>query len=411
MESRYLDCYLSQEQRAAGLWLGKSDSIVYRAVTRDEDSFAGRGHVAELADALDLGSNGAIRAGSIPVVPTIPVCVLCPDSAGFPILAALLHAVSLSRLFISVNQFGLGILAAAVSAVAAGALPQDTAALSAKAPLDDVAHEIAWRHGTLAVVVVESSQVVVAIDSRWMRTQFDRADVVEDGHEKFVPLTSHVGFFNTGVGEFTNNVTGNSISVVKEAKAAANDASGGTPPSVVAIANEYRKRVEEKMSRLSMSELRGIHVGALRLQQPTVFQSVFAGRDPDGAFSLFRVTCSTALVTNFFGVEVRTEFKVVNEKDGKPQQVLFFGATGAFADVVTNAHSPLTPIFKNLKARRHLVAEPAAAALVDMGIRNHSGERNPAGYPIFVYRVDAAGIRRTRVINQGDPVPFLPPGR
>ena len=30
-----------------------------------------RGHVAELADALDLGSNGEIRAGSTPVVPTI----------------------------------------------------------------------------------------------------------------------------------------------------------------------------------------------------------------------------------------------------------------------------------------------------------------------------------------------------
>ncbi len=29
-----------------------------------------RGHVAELADALDLGSSGEIRAGSSPVVPT-----------------------------------------------------------------------------------------------------------------------------------------------------------------------------------------------------------------------------------------------------------------------------------------------------------------------------------------------------
>ena len=43
---------------------------IYR-LRKETDYACVQGHVAELADALDLGSNGVIRAGSTPVVPTI----------------------------------------------------------------------------------------------------------------------------------------------------------------------------------------------------------------------------------------------------------------------------------------------------------------------------------------------------
>lgn len=51
--------------RGNGPW--KLDCI--KATTGDYCRIT-RGRVAELADALDLGSNGEIRAGSTPVVPT-----------------------------------------------------------------------------------------------------------------------------------------------------------------------------------------------------------------------------------------------------------------------------------------------------------------------------------------------------
>lgn len=40
---------------------------------RFKANYTADGHVAELADAMDLGSIGVIRVGSTPIVPTIPL--------------------------------------------------------------------------------------------------------------------------------------------------------------------------------------------------------------------------------------------------------------------------------------------------------------------------------------------------
>ena len=50
---------------------GLPGRFIYLHASGLRRKFARLGHVAELADALDLGSNGVIRAGSTPVVLTI----------------------------------------------------------------------------------------------------------------------------------------------------------------------------------------------------------------------------------------------------------------------------------------------------------------------------------------------------
>jgi hypothetical protein len=53
------------------------------------------------------------------------------------------------------------------------------------------------------------------------------------------------------------------------------------------------------------------------------------------------------------------------------------------------------------------MAEPIAAALVDVGLRHYGVESDsPVGYPIFVYTLDADGFRLTRKVNKGEGVPF-----
>ena len=270
----------------------------------------------------------------------------------------------------------------------------------------DAASCFYFQHGTLVVAVLETNQIVIAIDSRLTSGIIGQSNQIQDGVEKVIPLSPQVAFFFTGAGLFGTSTSTNSLN--ETAKALAADwKKDKRPIPLERFAHEFRARVAKDLSRLTTGQIHLLHLGALKQGSPNVFQAVFAGQDSDAAFKLFRITCSAAMETNNERSNAVLSFDVSEEKKVERQRFLFFGATKVFDQAMNDPNAPLASMLRGLRTSNALLAEPTAAGLVDAGVRQQCDEPDSAvGYPILVYVLDADGFRMTRKVNKGERVTF-----
>ena len=286
-----------------------------------------------------------------------------------------------------------------VNFLAARAEPQPIAAVG----------QVQVRGGTLAVVLSTTNQIVIAIDSRFIMNKVDEGKQVlaaEDGEEKVQTLWPHLAFFVTGAGQFetihaTNSANETARSLAKEWQA------GKKPLQMERFAMEFKIRTERDLSRLSAGDIYFLHARASRTAGSNTFNAVFVGRDWDSIFKVFRVTCVSVVDTNAQPIVARLVFDVREEKTDGRGSFLFYGASRVFERGMEDPKSPLNPAFRQLRASHALVAEPTAASLLDLAMREYGdGPDSVVGYPLFVYVLDAEGFRMTRKVNKGERIPF-----
>ena len=321
-------------------------------------------------------------------------------------------------MFGSVRKLGLPFIIAWVSVAGAfgptgevqGPSRPDSPALAVTEPTQaaslSVTRGLCSQHGTLAVAILETNQIVIAIDSRMTTKERGKNNRVQDGMEKVVGLSSHVAFFVTGTVALSNRRETNSLLVIAKALAAEWQKEN-RKLQLEELANEFKARASNALSRLTMGDINALHLDSLKQGGTNLFTAAFAGQDTDATLKLFRVICSTAVETNRGYIDARLTFEVREEKRRGKQWFLFLGSSGAFERGMTDPKSPLAPAIRQIRSSRALLAEPIAAALVDVGIRHYGDEpESPVGYPIFVYTLDADGFRLTRKVNKGEGVPF-----
>ena len=256
------------------------------------------------------------------------------------------------------------------------------------------------------MTVLESNQVVVAIDSRVTKNAVGQPDAFSDGSEKVTPLSRQVAFFVTGAGSFSTRDYTNAL-VTTAQDVAAGWARENQPLPLEHVANEFKMRVARDLSRLTPADVHLLYEVAMKDGGSTVFDAVFTGQDADGSFRLFRVACRSRASTNENGRVAYLSFDTVQEHRTGRQKLLLLGPSKLFGTGWDDPKSPLAPAIRQIKSSNVLLAEPTGAALVDFGLRQYADQPDsPVGYPIFVYTIDAKGFRMTRKIKQGEPVTF-----
>ena len=264
------------------------------------------------------------------------------------------------------------------------------------------------QHGTLVVAVLDTNQIVIAIDSRLTSGVIGQSNQVQDGVEKVVQLSPQVAFFFTGAGVFGTSVSTNSLNDTAKTLAA-EWRRDKRPIQLGRFAHEFRARAAKDLSRLTTGQIQLLHSAALQQGSSNVFQAVIAGQDFDAAFKLFRVTCSAAVEANGEHTNAVLSFDVSEEKKVEKQRFLFFGATKVFDQAMNDPKAPLAPMLREVRTSNALLAEPTAAGLVEAGVRQQCDlPDSPVGYPIFVYVLDADGFRTSRKVNKGERVTFDP---
>lgn len=281
------------------------------------------------------------------------------------------------------------------------------AAVTSHAQTDDrVAADLQWSHGTFVVIVLETNQVVVAIDSRITKTRFAEANAVQDGVQKLAALSSNVGFFVTGIGYVQGANSSNSIATTAQALAAKWN-EDNRPIDLKAFANEFRARVELELSRFSSVQM---YHAARRMGNgsgTTVFTAGFAGKDADGAFRLIRLTCSAAANTNQSPIEVHLVYKLIEDQAIGRRSFVMLGDLGLFESSRDDPKSRFSRAFNQLRSSRSMLPEPLAAALLDVAVSEMGeGPDSTVGYPLFIYLADADGFRLVRKVNKGEGVRF-----
>ena len=264
------------------------------------------------------------------------------------------------------------------------------------------------RRGTLVVAIMETNQIVIAIDSRVTANRPSQTNSTEDAVEKVIPLSQHVAFFSTGIGGFATRDSTNTLAHMAKALAAdwKND---NRPVELDGMAQDFKARVGKELSRLTIADIGFLHRIATKDGGSNVFQAVFAGRDSDAAFRMFQVTCHAIVETNGGKMDAHLSFDVTERKRIGKQWILFFGVTKVFGHGMSDPTAPLAPFMKQLRTSHALLAEPVAASLAAAGLRElGDAPESPVGYPIFVYALDGVGFRLTRKVNKGQPVTFDP---
>ncbi len=262
------------------------------------------------------------------------------------------------------------------------------------------------QHGTLVVTIMETNQIVIAIDSRATANRPGQTNTVEDGVEKVIPLSKHVAFFSTGAGMFHTRDSTNNLADMAKA-VAADWKKENRQIQLDKLTQDFKSRVADELSRLTIADIHFLHQIAAKAGGSNVFQAVFAGMDFDAASRVLQVTCYAIVETNGGKMDAHLSFDVTEPKRIGKQWYLFLGATKVFNDGMNNPTSPLAPFMRQLKTSSGLLAEPTAAALLAAGIRDYGdGSDSPVGYPIFVYVLDVNGFRMTRKVEKGQAVPF-----
>ncbi len=272
----------------------------------------------------------------------------------------------------------------------------------------DPSPDFYFHHGTLAVVLMEPDQIVIAIDSRATANRVGRANSVEDGVEKVLSLSPHVAFFFTGAGLFASRSVTNALGDIAKSVAAGWRQSQRRI-QLEPFAHDFEARVAKDLSRLTLGDIHHLHLTGLKTGSSNVFQAYLAGQDADAAFKVFRVSCFTLVATNGNRFDARLAFDVSEQKREGRQWLLFLGAANIFGEGMSNPEAPLAPLMKQLKTGRGLLAEPTAAALLAAGVREYGdGPQSLVGYPLFVYAIDTNGFRLTRKIQKAERVTFDP---
>lgn len=273
-------------------------------------------------------------------------------------------------------------------------------------PAPSVPEDFTVQHGTFAVTILESNQVVVAIDSRVTKNQIGQPDEFQDGSEKVIPLSQQVAFFVTGANSFSTRTDTNSLVATARA-VAAGWAGENKPLPLEHVANEFKMRVARDLSRLTAGDVYLLHAVAMKDGGNAVFDAVFTGQDTDAFFKLFRVACRSRASTNENGRGAYLSFDTIEEPRAGRQKLLLLGPAKLLGTGWDDPKSPLAPAIRQIRSSHVFLAEPVGAALVDFGLRQYADQPNaPVGYPIFVYTVDAKGFRMTRKIKRGEPVTF-----
>ncbi|HWN96969.1 MAG TPA: hypothetical protein VNT99_18210 [Methylomirabilota bacterium] len=266
-------------------------------------------------------------------------------------------------------------------------------------------------HGTLAVAVIETNKIVLAIDSRITRNPLGtntQSRSFEDGFEKINLLSPDIAFFVTGTvrldsRRFTNSLDETARSLAREWE------SEKRPLQLDAFVAEFKDRTEMSLLRLSMGDIYFLHLGAQKYGGSNVFTAVFTGKDLDGSFRLVKVVCSSVVDTNARPVVARLDFEVAEEKAVRGRKFLFFGSTKIFDQATTEPKSRLGRAFQQIRSSQTFLTEPIAAALLDLAVRETGvGPDSPVGYPLFVYTSDSDGFTLARKVKAGEGVPFDP---
>jgi 20S proteasome alpha/beta subunit len=274
-------------------------------------------------------------------------------------------------------------------------------------PSTSVKQETYVRRGTLAVAIIESNHIVIAIDSRITTYRFGRGNLVQDNVEKVISLSPKIVFFFTGAGLFASPDSTNSLNEIAQTLASEWKRQK-REIQLERFASEFKVRTATALSALSLTTLYSLHLHALKNNGSNVFQAVMGGKDADDSFKLFRVTGNAIAETNHGLVSVRLAYELMEEKRTGTQFVLY-GVTRPLWQGANDPGSPLAPMFRQLKSSTRLLPEPVAARLVDAGIRELGDDPDsPVGYPIFVYVLDSDGCRMTRKVKKGDGVTFNP---
>lgn len=263
------------------------------------------------------------------------------------------------------------------------------------------------QRGTLVVIVLETNQAAIAIDSRVTSNRIGRTNSVEDGVKKVIPLSRNVAFLATGAGTFITHDITNSLDEIAR-MLAADWKKDNREIRVEALAHEFKAWTADQLSRLTIADIGFLHGLAAKGGGSNVFQAVFLGMETNAGVRVFEVTCSAIVQTNGGKMDARLSFGVTEEKANGKQRIFFLGSNKVFGDGMNDRSAPLAPLMKELRTSK-LLPEPTAASLLAAGLREYGdGPESPVGYPIFVYALDSDGFRQTRKLAKGESVTFIP---
>ena len=260
--------------------------------------------------------------------------------------------------------------------------------------------------GTLAVAVLESNQIVLAIDSRLTISGPGKTNQVRDGTQKLVRLSPNVGFFVTGVNRFEARRWTNSLNDTAKVLATLAVAAGRAI-DLRQLATEFKTEVTAELARCTPLDMYHLLVSSMKYGGSNVFSAVFVGKDADSSLRMFRVTCRVLMDTNAIPLQGTFEYDLVEHRLSGRRSFEFFGVTQVFDRAKAAPQSRVARAIRQIRSSQTILAEPIAAALLDVGVSEiGDGPGSPVGYPLFVYVADADGLRLTRQINKGAGVPF-----
>ena len=265
---------------------------------------------------------------------------------------------------------------------------------------------------TLYVIVLDKREVAIASDGKWLTVSGDNRAPVSHLEEKVVRLGPQRAFMCSGLTEIdTATVKIRSADLAKElysiyrAKQVPDD-------MMTVLAGAFGQHMSERLNQLSPEQKSRILF--LRQQFATsgqeLLECIFAGRDADNKLK----TETVDVYFNFSPTQGQYFSYLVDESIGSdsPHLILSGEVTtlkAAFEDTQSTLGS--LPSFQKWERAFHshrVSSEATAEALVDLAIKHSpQGPTGLIGYPIYVYRLDAAGsLKRVRVVSRGHAVPL-----
>jgi hypothetical protein len=265
---------------------------------------------------------------------------------------------------------------------------------------------------TLYVIVLDKGEIAIASDGKWLTVSGDKSAPVSHLEEKVVRVGPQLAFMCGGLTEIdTATVKIHAADLVKELYSV-----HGTKQvfdhTMTVLAGAFGRNMSERLNQLSPEQKNRILF--LRQQVSTsgreLLECIFAGRDADNKLKVETVD----VYPDWPAAQNQSFTYHVDESIGSDSpHLILSGEVTTLKAGFEDTQSPLGSLPSFQKWERAFQShsmnpEATAEALVDLAIKySPHGSTALIGYPIYVYRLDAAGsLRRVRVVSRGHAVPL-----